>query len=140
MKRIPAGHKHILKIKDFFQAVGISQPGIGIIAENQVYLSIFQEIHTSDGGLICDFDMNAWKFFVKTVQIGDEEIAAYHITSPDYCLKSASPELFPLTLTEELPRRQLVIVHNEHLPLSSAAREFIGFFASSEQGERKAKG
>lgn len=59
---------------------------------------------------------------------------------PDYCLKSASPELFPLTLTEELPRRQLVIVHNEHLPLSSAAREFIGFFASSEQGERKAKG
>lgn len=47
---------------------------------------------------------------------------------PDYCLRGLSPDLFPLNLTEELPKRQLVIVHNEHLPLSPAARQFIRYF------------
>lgn len=47
---------------------------------------------------------------------------------PDYCLTRASKDLFQLTLTEELPSRQLVVVHNDHLPISSATREFINYF------------
>ena len=47
---------------------------------------------------------------------------------PDYCQKSASPDLFPLTLTETLPKRQIVLIKNESLPLSHAAMEFIKLF------------
>lgn len=49
---------------------------------------------------------------------------------PDYCQKSASSELFPLTLTEALPKRQIVLIKNEKLPLSHAATEFIRLFPS----------
>ncbi len=48
---------------------------------------------------------------------------------PDYCQKSAHPDLFPLTLTEALPRRQIVLIHNEQLPLSPAAMEFVHLFS-----------
>jgi len=47
---------------------------------------------------------------------------------PDYCLSGSSPDLFPLKLTEELPKRQIVIAHKEHLPLSPAARKFLQYF------------
>lgn len=47
---------------------------------------------------------------------------------PDYCLGGISPDLFPLTLTEEMPRRQLMIARNEQLPLSPAAKLFISYF------------
>lgn len=47
---------------------------------------------------------------------------------PDYCQKSASGELFALTLTESLPKRQIMLVHNEQLPLSPAAAEFVRLF------------
>lgn len=47
---------------------------------------------------------------------------------PDYCQKSASGELFALTLTESLPKRQIMLVHNEQLPLSPAATEFVRLF------------
>lgn len=47
---------------------------------------------------------------------------------PDYCLPGRSSDLFPLKLTEELPKRQIAIAHNEHLPLSPAARQFIKYF------------
>ena len=47
---------------------------------------------------------------------------------PDYCQKSASSDLFPLTLMETLPGRQIVLIKNENLPLSHAAMEFISLF------------
>ena len=47
---------------------------------------------------------------------------------PDYCLKGNHPDLFPLPLKEELPGRQIVIVHSDHLPLSPAARQFMRYF------------
>lgn len=47
---------------------------------------------------------------------------------PDYCQKSAPGELFALTLAESLPRRQIMLVHNEALPLSPAAMEFVRLF------------
>ncbi len=48
---------------------------------------------------------------------------------PDYCLPKHSPDLFPLQLSEELPSRQLVLVHSEQLPLSPAARQFLEYFS-----------
>ncbi len=48
---------------------------------------------------------------------------------PDYCLPKHSPDLFPLQLSEELPSRQLVLVHSEQLPLSPAAKQFLEYFS-----------
>ena len=48
---------------------------------------------------------------------------------PDYCLPGTSPDLFQLTLAEDLPPRQLMIVHSEQLPLSPAARKFMEYFS-----------
>lgn len=47
---------------------------------------------------------------------------------PDYCLPGTSPDLFRLSLSEELPPRQLMIVHSEQLPLSQAAKKFMEYF------------
>ena len=44
---------------------------------------------------------------------------------PDFCLPAGEKELYALTLTEALPPRQLVVVHNETMPISQASREFI---------------
>lgn len=46
---------------------------------------------------------------------------------PDFCLAGRKEELFRLELETELPERQLVMVHNEQLPVSQAAREFMAF-------------
>ena len=50
---------------------------------------------------------------------------------PDYCLPKHSCDLFPLTLAEELPSRQLMLVHSEQLPLSPAAKQFLEYFTAS---------
>lgn len=47
---------------------------------------------------------------------------------PDYCLQGRSSDLFPLKLTESLPKRQIAIVRNEQLPLNPAAKQFLKFF------------
>lgn len=44
---------------------------------------------------------------------------------PDFCLPDGESQLFRLNLEEELPARQIVVVHNETLPISQAARQFI---------------
>ena len=49
---------------------------------------------------------------------------------PDYCLPNHSSDLFPLTLAEELPSRQLMLVHSEQLPLSPAAKQFLEYFTA----------
>ena len=49
---------------------------------------------------------------------------------PDYCLPNQSSDLFPLTLAEELPSRQLMLVHSEQLPLSPAAKQFLEYFTA----------
>jgi len=51
---------------------------------------------------------------------------------PDYCLANQSDDLFVLDIAEELPERQLVIVHNEQLPVTQAAKEFINYFDTAE--------
>ena len=50
---------------------------------------------------------------------------------PDYCLPKHSCDLFPLTLAEELPSRQLMLVHSEQLPLRPAAKQFLEYFTAS---------
>lgn len=44
---------------------------------------------------------------------------------PDFCIPAKEEELFILNLKETLPQRQLVVVHNEALPVSQAARQFM---------------
>ncbi|MEF9955112.1 MAG: LysR family transcriptional regulator [Clostridium sp.] len=44
---------------------------------------------------------------------------------PDFCIPQQNKELFILQLEETLPTRQLVIVHNETVPVSQAARQFM---------------
>lgn len=47
---------------------------------------------------------------------------------PDYCVPADSSDLYVVDLEEDLPTRQIVIVHNQHLPVSQAAEKFIGYF------------
>lgn len=47
---------------------------------------------------------------------------------PDYCVPDDSHELYVVDVAEDIPKRQLVIVHNQHLPVSQAAEKFIEFF------------
>lgn len=44
---------------------------------------------------------------------------------PDFCIPAHDKNLFVLNLEEKLPPRQLVVVHNENLPISQAAKQFI---------------
>ncbi len=44
---------------------------------------------------------------------------------PDFCLPENDHSLFRVRLEDTLPTRQLVIVHNETLPVSQAVRQFI---------------
>ena len=48
---------------------------------------------------------------------------------PDYCLPQHPSDLFPLTLAEELPSRQLMLVHSDQIPLSPAAKQFLEYFS-----------
>lgn len=44
---------------------------------------------------------------------------------PDFCIPQQEENFFILNSEETLPKRQLVVVHNETLPISQAARQFI---------------
>lgn len=44
---------------------------------------------------------------------------------PDYCLKNQSNDLFVVDIKEPLPERQLVVVCNEHIPISPSTKQFI---------------
>ncbi len=47
---------------------------------------------------------------------------------PDYCVPTDTDDLYVVDLEEELPKRQIVVVHNQHIPVSQAAEKFIGYF------------
>lgn len=44
---------------------------------------------------------------------------------PDFCMPDQDKDLFILNLEEKLPARQLVVVYNENLPISQAAKQFM---------------
>lgn len=52
---------------------------------------------------------------------------------PDFCIPRKETELFILQLEETLPGRQLVIVQNEALPVSQAARQFMDLLSQEEE-------
>lgn len=47
---------------------------------------------------------------------------------PDYCIPPDDPDLFVVKTKEDLPSRELLAVHSQHLPLSKAASAFLNYF------------
>ena len=47
---------------------------------------------------------------------------------PDFCVSHTSGDLFQIPLKNELPGRQLAIIHSEQMPVSNAARQFMSYF------------
>ncbi|MFI3171238.1 MAG: LysR family transcriptional regulator [Eubacteriales bacterium] len=47
---------------------------------------------------------------------------------PDFCIPQYSKDLFILDIDEELPIRQIVVAHNEHIPVSKAVENFLNYF------------
>ncbi|BDF05042.1 LysR family transcriptional regulator [[Clostridium] hylemonae] len=44
---------------------------------------------------------------------------------PDYCIPHKSTDLFTVQTKEKLPRRELAVAYNEHMPVSKAVEEFL---------------
>lgn len=51
---------------------------------------------------------------------------------PDFCIPKNEKNLFILKLEETLPLRQIVVVHNEAIPVSQAARQFMDQLTGKE--------
>ncbi len=47
---------------------------------------------------------------------------------PDFCVDKKSDDLFFVETDEELPSRELVIVHNNKVPVSKLTQEFLNYF------------
>lgn len=47
---------------------------------------------------------------------------------PDFCVSQKEGDLFPIRLSTDLPPRQLAIVHNDRIPVSNAAKQFMSYF------------
>ena len=47
---------------------------------------------------------------------------------PDYCIPPDDRDLFVVKTKEELPSREILAVHSQHLPLSKAASAFLNYF------------
>ena len=47
---------------------------------------------------------------------------------PDYCVQENDKELFFVDTEETLPYRELAVVHNERIPVSKVAQEFMNYF------------
>lgn len=47
---------------------------------------------------------------------------------PDFCIQDDCKDLFIVETEEDLPERELIIAHNEQIPLSKAAVEFLRYF------------
>ena len=57
---------------------------------------------------------------------------------PDFCIPSSDSSLFILELEEALPERQLVVVHNESIPISQAARQVMELLGGREREQEEA--
>lgn len=76
----------------------------------QQQLDLVPEIELSSNDLLID---------LATIGLGIAFV-------PDYCV-SDKPDLFIVNMKEELPNRQLVVIHNQHMPISQAAEKFIEY-------------
>lgn len=78
----------------------------------QHQLDLVPEIELSSNDLLID---------LATIGLGIAFI-------PDYCLPKNSDQLFVVETQEELPKRQLIIGWNDHVPVSHAAQTFLDYF------------
>ncbi len=51
---------------------------------------------------------------------------------PDFCVREDSKDLFFVETEEKLPSRELVIVHNNRVPVSKLTQEFLNYFPAME--------
>ena len=75
--------KYVLKGEKCFIVFFHFQSCVGVIAYNKIDLAVFQKFGTADGSSIGDFDMNMWKFTVKSLKIRNQKIAADGVRSTD---------------------------------------------------------
>ena len=78
----------------------------------QQQLDLVPEIELSSNDLLID---------LATIGLGIAFV-------PDFCVQHNTGDLFQIPLKTELPARQLAIIHNEQMPVSNAARQFMSYF------------
>ena len=67
------------------------KPGVRIVGEDQLSLSVFKKLGTADGGAVDDLDPYVRMILVKTAKIRDEKIAAQSIAGTDTKLSGKIP-------------------------------------------------
>ena len=78
---------------------------------------IFQKSHLD---LVPEIELSSNDLLIDLARIG---LGIAFV--PDFCIPKDEKQLFILKLSETLPVRQLVVVHNENLPVSQAAKQFM---------------
>lgn len=81
-----------------------------LFQQNQ--LDLVPEIELSSNDLLCD---------LAKIGLGIAFI-------PDYCIPEHNDDLFFVDIKENLPSRELAIVHNNHIPTSKVVQEFLALF------------
>ena len=79
--------------------------------------SMFQKSHLD---LVPEIELSSNDLLIDLARIG---LGIAFV--PDFCIPKDEKQLFILKLSETLPIRQLVVVHNENLPVSQAAKQFM---------------
>jgi len=79
--------------------------------------SMFQRSHLD---LVPEIELSSNDLLIDLARIG---LGIAFV--PDFCIPKDEKQLFILKLSETLPIRQLVVVHNENLPVSQAAKQFM---------------
>ena len=79
--------------------------------------SMFQKSHLD---LVPEIELSSNDLLIDLARIG---LGIAFV--PDFCIPEDEKQLFILKLSETLPVRQLVVVHNENLPVSQAAKQFM---------------
>ena len=79
--------------------------------------SMFQKSHLD---LVPEIELSSNDLLIDLARIG---LGIAFV--PDFCIPADEKQLFILKLAETLPVRQLVVVHNENLPVSQAAKQFM---------------
>lgn len=82
--------------------------------------SMFQQ-HQLD--LVPEIELSSNDLLIDLAQIG-LGIACI----PDYCIDKKPEGLFIVETKEQLPKRELAIAYNSHVPVTKAVEEFLGLF------------
>ena len=81
---------------------------------------LFQQHHLD---LVPDIELTSNDLLLALARIG---LGIAFI--PDFCIQEPNDDLFIVETEEELPTRELVIAHNEQIPLTKASEEFLNYF------------